>query len=160
MTWWKRWSTGNYARNWNLTILPNGTCSNQESVLEDETHKILWNFEIQMDHLLPSRRPDLVIINMKEKSGLCHPSWSQSEKQRKWREKQVLEPYRTTGKAVEHEDDGDTTCNWCTWKGGWKSWKLKTIQTTTFLRLVRIFRRILETCGDLLSLRLQWKIIS
>ena len=25
---------------------------NIESVLENETHKILWNFEIQMDHLI------------------------------------------------------------------------------------------------------------
>ena len=34
-----------------------------ESVLENETHKILWDFEIQTDHLIPARRPDLVLIN-------------------------------------------------------------------------------------------------
>ena len=30
-----------------------------ESVLENETYKILWDFEIQTDHLIPARRPDL-----------------------------------------------------------------------------------------------------
>ena len=27
-----------------------------ESVLENETHKILWHFEMQTDHLIPARR--------------------------------------------------------------------------------------------------------
>ena len=35
-----------------------------------------------------------------------------------------------------------------------------TIQTTTLLRTARIRRRVLETLGDLLSLKLQWKTIS
>ena len=34
-----------------------------ESFLENETHKILWDFEIQTDFLIPARIPDLVIIN-------------------------------------------------------------------------------------------------
>ena len=33
-------------------------------------------------------------------------------------------------------------------------------QTTTLLRMARILRRVPETCGDLLSLKLQWKTIS
>ena len=32
--------------------------NNPESVLENETHKILWDFEIQTDHLISARRPD------------------------------------------------------------------------------------------------------
>ena len=35
--------------------------------------------------------------------------------------------------------------------------RVETIQTTTSLRTPRILRRVLETWGDLLSLRLQWK---
>ena len=31
------------------------------------THKLLWDFEIQTDHLISARRPDLIIINKKEK---------------------------------------------------------------------------------------------
>ena len=37
--------------------------------------------------------------------------------------------------------------------------RVKTIQTTALLRTTRILRRVLETGGDLLSLRLQWKTI-
>ena len=36
-------------------------------VLENETHRILWDFEVQTDHLIPARRPDLELINKKKK---------------------------------------------------------------------------------------------
>ena len=39
---------------------------NLESVQENETHKILWNFEIETDHLVLTRRPNLVTVNKKE----------------------------------------------------------------------------------------------
>ena len=35
--------------------------------------------------------------------------------------------------------------------------RVETIQMTALLRTARILRRVLETWGDLLSLRLQWK---
>ena len=38
--------------------------------------------------------------------------------------------------------------------------RVETIQTITLLRSARIPRRVLETWGDLLSLKLQWKTIS
>ena len=38
--------------------------------------------------------------------------------------------------------------------------RVETIQTTTLLRTARILRRVLETWGDLQSLKLQWKTIS
>ena len=34
-----------------------------ESILENEMHKILWDFEIQTDHLISARWPDLEIID-------------------------------------------------------------------------------------------------
>ena len=36
-----------------------------EPVLENVMHKILWNFEIQTDDLIPAKRPDFVMINNK-----------------------------------------------------------------------------------------------
>ena len=39
--------------------------------------------------------------------------------------------------------------------GGW----VETIQTNTLLKTARILRRVLATCGDLLSLKLQWKTL-
>ena len=38
--------------------------------------------------------------------------------------------------------------------------RVETIQTSALLRTARILRRVLETWGDLLSLKLQWKTIS
>ena len=35
---------------------------NPESVLENETHNILWDFEIQINHLILARQPVLVTI--------------------------------------------------------------------------------------------------
>ena len=32
-------------------------------VLENDTHKLLWDFDIHTDHLISFRRPDLVLIN-------------------------------------------------------------------------------------------------
>ena len=40
------------------------------------------------------------------------------------------------------------------------SGRVETIQTTALRRTARILRRVLETWGDLLSLKLQWKTIS
>ena len=40
---------------------------NPTSVLENETYKLFWYFEIQTDHLILARRPDLVIITKEKK---------------------------------------------------------------------------------------------
>ena len=38
---------------------------NPAPVLENATHKLLWDFNIQTDHLIPAKRPDLIIMNKK-----------------------------------------------------------------------------------------------
>ena len=38
--------------------------------------------------------------------------------------------------------------------------RVETTQMTALPRTARILRRVLEICGDLLSLKLQWKTIS
>ena len=38
---------------------------NQESILENKTHKVLSDFKIQTDPLITARRPDLVITEKK-----------------------------------------------------------------------------------------------
>ena len=40
---------------------------NPAPVLENDSHKLLWDFNIQTDHLIPARRPDLIIINNNNK---------------------------------------------------------------------------------------------
>ena len=40
---------------------------NPAPVLENDSHKLLWDFNIQMDHLIPTRRPYLIIINKRKR---------------------------------------------------------------------------------------------
>ena len=42
---------------------------NPAPVLENDSHKLLWDFNIQTDHLIPARRPDLIIINKKKRTS-------------------------------------------------------------------------------------------
>ena len=69
---------------------------------------------------------------------------------------------RRTEKTVEHEGNRDTNCNWCTRyrhprisKGSRRLGNERKRERST-----RILKRIQETWGDLLSLRLHWKSIS
>ena len=38
---------------------------NQESVLENETNKLLWDFEIKTDHLMLVRKSDQLLVKKK-----------------------------------------------------------------------------------------------
>ena len=66
-----------------------------KSSQENETHKILFDFEIQTDNLIPARRIELVSFNKTkgEPSGFCHSyrllSESKKKKQKVW---QILGP--------------------------------------------------------------------
>ena len=46
--------------------------------------------------------------------GLFHPGRQLSEHQRKQKARQVLLPCQRTKKAVEHENESNTSHNWCT----------------------------------------------
>ena len=35
---------------------------NPAPVLENDTHKLLWDIDIQTDHLISTRRPDLIVV--------------------------------------------------------------------------------------------------
>ena len=41
---------------------------NPASVLVNDSHKLLRDFDIQTDHLISARRPDLIIINKKKRT--------------------------------------------------------------------------------------------
>ena len=69
---------------------------NPEPVLENDTDKLLWDFDIQMDHLISAQRPDLIIINKKRKKRkkenlqncrLCCPGRPQNKTKRMWKER-------------------------------------------------------------------------
>ena len=132
---------------------------NPAPVLENDTHKLLWDFNIQTDQLIPARRPDLIIINKNKR--ICkivdfsvpadhRINLKESEKKDKyldlarklkklWNMKVTIVPIIicalgtiTKGllKGLEDLEVG---------------WRVETIQTTALLRTVRILRRVLET---------------
>ena len=81
---------------------------------------------------------------------------------KEWEKKyKYLDLSREFEKSMEHEGDNYTNCDWYFWYqkiikglenlkvGG----RVETIQTTALLRTARILRRVLETWGDLLSLK-------
>ena len=62
---------------------------NPEPVQEKDTHKLLWDFDVQTDHLISARRPDLIIINNNNKKKenlqncrLCCPGGPQNKTKR------------------------------------------------------------------------------
>ena len=127
---------------------------------------------IQTDHLIPTRRPDFIIIN-KKKKRICkivdfavsadhRINLKESEKKDKYldlaRELKKLWNMKVTIVPIVIGALGTIT------KGLLKGLevlkvggRVETIQTTA---LLRILRRVLETWGDLLSLKLQCKTIS
>ena len=55
---------------------------NPAPVLENDSHKHLWDFNIQTDHLTPARRPDLIIINKRKR--ICRINLKEREKKDKY----------------------------------------------------------------------------
>ena len=140
---------------------------------KNDSHKLLWDFNIQTDHLIPARRPDLIIINKRKR--ICkivdfavpadhRINLKESEKDKNldlarelkklWNMKVTIVPIvigalgTITKGLLKGLEDLEV--------GG----RVETIQSTALLRRARILRRVLETWGDLLSLKLQRKTIS
>ena len=72
---------------------------NQAPILENDTHKLLWDFNTQTDHLIPARRPDLIISNKKKKKkrrefAKCStlPSQRTTELKKLWNMKVTIVP--------------------------------------------------------------------
>ena len=72
-----------------------------ESVLENEDYKILWDFSIQTDHVIEARRPDLFVVDKKERSckiiDFAVPGDSRIEE----KEKDKIEKYQDLGRELQ-----------------------------------------------------------
>ena len=88
---------------------------NPAPVLENATHKLLWDFNIQMDHVIPARRPDLIIINKKKRTCKIVDFAVPADHRIKLKECEKKDKYLDLEKAVEHAGDNYTNCNWCIW---------------------------------------------
>ena len=146
---------------------------NPAPVLENDTHKLQWDFQIHTDNLISARRPNLIIINKKKKKRTVNFAvpddhiikLKECEKRDKYidlaRELKKLWNVKMTIVPIVIGAFGMGT------KGLLKSLKQlevggreEIIKRTVLLNTDRILRRILETGGSLLSLKLQWKTIS
>ena len=149
-------------------------------LVENDTHKRLWDFDIQTDHLISARISGFIVINKKEKK--TKKKWTckivdfgvpadyriklkESEKKSTYlnlaRELKKIWNMKVTIIPIVIGAFGTVT------KGLLKGLedlefeeRVETILTTVLLRTVRILGRVLETWGDLLSLKHQWKSIS
>ena len=134
---------------------------NPVPVRENDTHKLQCDFNIQTVHLIPARRPDLIIINKKKKKRICkivhfavpadhRINLKESEKKdkyfdlarelkKRWNMKVTIVPNvfgalgTVTKELLKGLEDLEV--------GG----RVETIQTTALLRTARILRRVLET---------------
>ena len=144
---------------------------NPESILENETHKIFWDFEIQTHHIISGRRPDLVIVKKKkkkkkkeEKKRTCQivdfavPVDHRVKLKESKKRVKCLDLAREL-KNMEHEEDGDTNYNWCVRNNPQRLDKMierlgnqrtrgDHINYCIILRSTRKLRRVLDTWGD------------
>ena len=139
-----------------------------ESILENETHIILWDFEIQTKHLIMARKSELELMNKKKRTcsledfavsddhGVKIKQTEMINKyldlarelKKQWTMRVTVIPIVVGGFGTVSKSSGKKT-------GGFGIWgRIETILTTTLLRSAKILRRVLETWRDLLSLRL------
>ena len=87
---------------------------NPAPVLENATYKLLWDFNIQTDHLILARRPDLIIINKKKKenSHFAVPADHRIKLKVCEKKDKHLDLARELKKTTaEHAGDNYTNCN-------------------------------------------------
>ena len=149
---------------------------NPAPVLETNTYKLLWDFGMQTDHRISARRPDLIIINKQKKKRTCKivNFAVPADHSIKLKECKKKDKYIDLSRELKQLWNVQVTiipivigAFVTVTKGLLKGLEdlevgglVETIQTTALLRTARILRRVLETWGDLLSLKLQWKTIS
>ena len=139
-------------------------------VLQNKIHKIRWDFEVQIDHRIPARKPDVELINKKKKIMIewCLPfqrntKWKETEKRDKYSDltsevkssmehegvRRVIGSLETIHKVLELRLEELKA------KGS-----MEIIPTMIQLRSAKRLKRALVFWGDLLSLRLQSKTTS
>ena len=84
------------------------------------THKLLWDFDTQTDHLISHRRPDLIVINThKKKKRTCKivdfavPAGHRIQLKESEKKDKYLDLARELKKTMEHEGNNYTNCDCC-----------------------------------------------
>ena len=96
---------------------------NSAPVLENATHKLLCDFNIQTDQLIPARRPNLIIINKKKKKkkrnckivDFAVPADHRIKLKECEKKDKYLDLAKELKKTAGHAGDNYTNCNWFVW---------------------------------------------
>ena len=132
---------------------------NPATVLENDTHKLLWDFDIHTDHLISARSPDLIIINKKKRICKIVDFAVPADHRIKLKECEKKDKYLDLAKELKKLWNMKVTIIpivigvlGTVTKGLLKGLensevgrRVETIQTTTLLRTAIILRRVLET---------------
>ena len=126
----------------------------------EHTHKLLWDFDIQTDHLISTRRPDLIKTdNKKERTCKIVDSAVPADHRIKLKECEKKDKYLDLARELKKLWNMQVTiiliiisAFGTATKGLLKGLEnfevgrqVETIQTTTLLKTARILRRVLET---------------
>ena len=95
---------------------------NPATVLENDTHKFIWDFDIHTDHLISARRPDNNNQQQKKKKkrtskivDFAVPADHRIKLKECEKKDKYLDLAKELKKTVEHAGDNYTNCNWCVW---------------------------------------------
>ena len=94
---------------------------NPAPVLENDTHKHLWDFDIQTDHLISAKRPNLIMINKKKRKKICKivdfavPADHRIRLKECENRHKYVDLARERKKIKEPEGDNYTNCDWYVW---------------------------------------------
>ena len=86
-------------------------------ILENETHRLLGDFERHADPQISARWSHLVIISKKKSCRIVNFVFP-ADHRVKLKESEKRDKYVDLArelKTMEHEGDGDVNCNWCFW---------------------------------------------
>ena len=85
----------------------------------NNTHKLLWDFDIHTNHLISARIPDLIIINKKKRTcniaDFAVPAGHRIKLKECEKKDKYLDLAKGIDKTMEHAGDNYTNCNWCVW---------------------------------------------
>ena len=71
-----------------------------EGAVENEEIKVLWDINIQCDNLIEARRPDLIVIDMKEKKGMIIDIAVPADVRVEEKEKEKVEKYQDLKREI------------------------------------------------------------
>ena len=100
---------------------------NPAHVLENNKHKLLWDFDIHSDHQFSAIRPHQIIINKKKRTSKIVDFAVPTDHRIKLKECETKYKYLYLAKKIEntkeHAGDNYTNCNWCIWNSNLRNTK-------------------------------------